>query len=472
MFLPIPAPRPRSVAPLPPTPLFGTDGIRGCATSLLTPALAQRVGFWAAKTLKAKGATGPMILGQDSRLSSPSLAAALTQGITSAGLDVWDVGLCPTPAVAHLVQTTPALGGIMISASHNPPTDNGLKLFGASGHKLSQAQQTAIEQALRRDTGQHLRPLPHRPGRRFQRPELLFSYLNHLTSTAHCLQPQPLAGLKIVLDLAWGAAVFLAPALFRRMGTEVVVLHSQPRGACINVRCGSTHLPPLQRAVLAAEADLGFAFDGDADRVIAVDHQGNAVDGDHMLYLLGRHHRQQGDLPHHMLVTTVMANLSFESAWRRQGGQMIRTSVGDQAVHLAMEASGAGLGGEPSGHILCPRLGVSGDGLLTALHLALLVQQSGERLASLVSQSFRSYPQRLCNVTLAPPNHQRQWQRCEPLLTAMETAQAAVGHQGRILVRVSGTEPVLRIMVEAPAADLVDYWATHLAGIAQTHLGA
>ncbi|MFH7243845.1 MAG: phosphoglucosamine mutase [Spirulina sp.] len=471
MPLPRYAPHTRSTLPPPPPALFGTDGIRGSAADLLTPALAQRVGFWAGQILKTNGSSGPMILGQDSRLSSPALAAALTQGITAAGVNVWDVGLCPTPAVAHLVQTTPALGGVMISASHNPPTDNGLKLFGASGQKLSQAQQTAIEQALCRGADRHLSPPARLPGRRLQRPELLFKYLDHLVNTAPHPQARPLTGLKIVLDLAWGAAVFLAPALFRRLGAEVISLHGEPRGDCINVRCGSTHLPPLQRAVLAAKADLGFAFDGDADRVIAVDHQGNAVNGDHMLYLLGQYLRHQGQLPHHLLVTTVMANLSFEAAWKRQGGQFIRTMVGDQAVHLAMEAAGAGLGGEPSGHILCPRFGISGDGLATALHLALLVQHR-DRLASLVSQSFRSYPQRLCNVALAHSARQRPWQDCDPLLVAIEAAQAHLGHQGRILVRVSGTEPVLRIMVEAPAADLVNHWANHLAGVAQSHLGA
>jgi phosphoglucosamine mutase len=462
---------PKLVARLPTHPLFGTDGIRGTVGGFLTPALARQIGFWAGQALKTQAATsGPIILGQDSRLSSPSLATALTRGFAAAGLDVWDAGLCPTPAVAYLVQATSAIGGAMISASHNPPADNGIKLFGASGYKISPEQQVEIEQTIRQDALGSPNQQVSLPGRRFRRPELLAKYLHYLIVRIHGAQARPLTGLKIVLDLAWGAAVFVGPALFRRLGAEVICLHDQPRGACINVKCGSTHLLPLQRAVLAAQADLGFAFDGDADRVMAVDHRGNVVNGDHMLYLLGSHLRQCGQLPQNLLVSTVMANLSFEQAWRRQGGQLMRTAVGDQAVHQAMEASGAMLGGEPSGHILCRHFGISGDGLATAAHLALLVKQSGDSLASLVTQSFRPYPQRLCNVTVADSSRHRQWQQCAPLLTAIESARSAIGSEGRILVRTSGTEPILRIMVEATSSDLVDHWAKHLAGVAQTYL--
>jgi phosphoglucosamine mutase len=279
-----------------------------------------------------------------------------------------------------------------------------------------------------------------------------------------------LQGMRIVLDLAWGAAVELAPAVFREMGAEVICLHDQPNGDRINVHCGSTYLAPLQAAVLQHSATLGFAFDGDADRVLAVDDQGRPVDGDYILYLWGQTLKMAQQLPGNLIVSTVMANLGFERAWKKQGGKLIRTPVGDQYVQTEMLRTGGILGGEQSGHVLCRHYSVTGDGLLTALHLAALVRRTGVRLSELVERSFQTYPQLLRNVRVEDRDCRLGWQQCEPVQRAIASGQAAMGDQGRILVRASGTEPVIRVMVEAVSADLTNYWAEQLVLAVQQHL--
>jgi phosphoglucosamine mutase len=458
---------------LPDTPLFGTDGIRGQFGDFLTLPLAQQVAFWTGKTWQTQALqhSGQVIVGQDSRCSSPALAAAIAAGLTAAGLTVWDVGLCPTPAIAYLTQATNALGGIMISASHNPPEDNGIKLFGADGSKVSPAVQMEIEMAWRLSTRDRRWPSVQL-GRYEHRPELLESYLKALTQPLDRGRAKLLKGMKIVLDLAWGAATLLAPAAFRALGAEVICLHCEPRGDRINVNCGSTHLAPLQAAVLAHQADLGFAFDGDADRVLAVDHQGQTVDGDHILYLWGHYLQRRGQLPNRLIVATVMSNLGFEHAWQRQGGKLIRTMVGDQHVHRVMCYSGAMMGGEQSGHILCRHYGMTGDGLATALHLAKLVRESEQPLARLVSESFHPYPQVLHNVPVADTERRERWQQCAPLQRACAQAKVALGQQGRFLIRPSGTEPLLRVMVEAEVAPKAHFWAAYLAHVAERHLAS
>ncbi len=458
---------------LPSTRLFGTDGIRGRVGDLLTPALACQVGFWAGQVLKAHASGsvsgfGPVMVGQDSRNSSDRLSAALATGLTAAGLDVWNLGLCPTPAVAHLTSTLGAVGGVMISASHNPPEDNGIKFFAANGAKLPTHLQAAIESALR--STEIVATAPSNKGRSWRRAELLDQYVESLHRP---LLPQTsLAGMRIVLDLAWGAAAGLGAKVFRQMGADVICLHDVPDGDRINVHCGSTHLGALQAAVLQHHADLGIAFDGDADRALAVDNEGHVIDGDYILYLWGNALRHANLLPHNTLISTVMANLGFERAWQQQGGTLIRTAVGDQYVHAEMLEQGAMLGGEQSGHILCPHYSVSGDGLLTALHLATLVQQSGTSLAELRTQSFQTYPQLLRNVRVNDRDRRLNWQQCEPVQQAIAQANAAMGDQGRILVRASGTEPLIRVMVEAVSADLVDHWTTHLVAVVEQHLAA
>lgn len=452
--------------PLPLGPLFGTDGIRGKVGDLLNAPLAMEIGYWAGQVMQAQGLTDkPIILGQDSRTSGHMLATALSAGLTTAGLDVWHLGLCPTPAVAYLAESCQALGGIMISASHNPPADNGIKFFGGDGTKLASSVQVAIEAALR---GQGTPMATCSWGQCYYRPELVNRYASFLHEP---LQPGlDLTGMKVVLDMAWGSATRLAEQVFLDAGAEVIALHGAPDGDRINVDCGSTHLEPLKSAIALHQADLGFAFDGDADRVMAVDAQGRVVDGDYILYFWGKRLQEQGRLPHHTLISTVMANLGFERAWEKLGGTLVRTQVGDQHVHSEMIKRGAKLGGEQSGHILCHHYSLTGDGILTALHLAALVQSLGGSLAALVNDSFQTYPQKLQNVAVVDRDRRLNWQDCTPVYQAVEAAEQAMGSEGRVLVRPSGTEPVIRVMVEAIDGQLVDRWTQHIVQAVTQHL--
>lgn len=438
---------------------FGTDGIRGRVGTVMTPALALQVGYWAGQVLPD---AGPVLIGMDSRSSGPMLVSALAAGLTAAGREVWDIGLCPTPAVARLVSHLQAAGGVMVSASHNPPEDNGIKLFAGSGAKLNKQLQGAIEAGLRGE----VRPALTGCGATHQRHDLLSHYEGMLRQS---LGSRRLQGRRIVLDLCWGSATACSAELFRQLGAEVIALHSQPDGTAINVRCGSTHLEPLRAAVLEQGAELGFAFDGDADRVLAVDGRGRLVDGDHILYLWGETLAAQNRLPEQLLVATVMSNLGFERAWKDRGGRLERTAVGDQYVHAAMEEQGAALGGEQSGHILSAHHGMSGDGLLTALQLAVLLEP-GETLADRRDRSFHSYPQRLHNVRVPDRDRRRGWMQCQALVDAIAGAEAAMAGEGRVLVRASGTEPLLRVMVEAATQQQVDHWTDQLVAVAEREL--
>jgi phosphoglucosamine mutase len=377
--------------------------------------------------------------------------------------------MCPTPVVSTVTAQVGALGGVMISASHNPPEDNGIKFFGGDGTKLAVALQQQIEAALRGQLDLAPPALQNRWGQHRHRPELIEGYLQAIQAPLILEKSQPLAGLRVVLDLAYGAATRTAVPVFQALGAEVIALHEQPDGDRINVHCGSTHLDALREAVRIHGAALGFGFDGDADRVLAVDAQGRTVDGDYILYFWGCELLSRGKLPHNRIVSTVMSNLGFERAWLAKGGKLVRAAVGDQYVQAEMVNYGAFLGGEQSGHILCPHYGVSGDGLMTALHIAALVCRSGGDLAALVDQSFKTYPQILRNVCVEDRERRLGWQTCEPLQSAIATAEAAMGDQGRVLVRASGTEPLIRVMVEAATPELVEHWTGHLVAVVEQH---
>jgi phosphoglucosamine mutase len=452
--------------------LFGTDGIRGHVGSFLTAPIALQVGFAAGKVLKAQVlqrkefSDRPVVLiGQDSRTSGNMLTSALAAGITSAGLDVWNLGLCPTPTVAYLTShLDETIAGVMVSASHNPPEDNGIKFFGADGTKFSKILQAQVELTLEESSSQ-LSPEVSSWGNYAERSPLVELYQHSICNSIST----NLEGITVVLDLAWGAATSVAPKVFANLGAKVICLHDQPLGDRINVNCGSTCLDPLRAAVQEHKADMGFAFDGDADRVLAVDDRGGVIDGDYILYLWGQHLLQAQRLPASCLVTTVMANLGFEKAWQKLGGQMVRTAVGDQYVHAEMIRSGAMLGGEQSGHILCRHYGVSGDGLLTAIHLAALAKENFP-LSELMAQSFIPYPQLLKNVRVEDKLKRSHWQECEPIHKALERAISDLGDRGRVLVRASGTEPLVRVMVEAETLALAQHWTNHLTDTIQLHL--
>ncbi|BAZ09711.1 phosphoglucosamine mutase [Calothrix sp. NIES-4071] len=451
---------------IPTTPLFGTDGIRGRVGDLLTAPIAVQVGFWTGIVLRSHAINpGPVILGQDSRNSSDMLAMALSAGLTAAGVEVWYLGLCPTPCVAYLTSISSAIGGVMISASHNPPEDNGIKVFGALGGKLSKELQAEIEAGLQ---GNSVAAVGHvKCGRHYTRPEMISEYAESLIKP---LRNTPLKGMKIVLDLAWGAAVGLGASVFKSMGAEVICMHNKADGDRINVNCGSTHLELLQQVVVEHGAHMGFGFDGDADRVLAVDNSGRIVDGDYILFLWGNSLVSKQQLPEKLIVSTVMANLGFERAWNKLGGTLTRSAVGDQYVQAEMLKTGGMLGGEQSGHILCRHYGITGDGLLTALHIAALVRESGETFSELVNKSFTTYPQILKNVRVEDRNQRMAWQQCQPLMDAIANAETAMGDSGRVLVRPSGTEPLIRVMVEAEDAELTQYWTDTLVAAAQKHL--
>lgn len=371
---------------LPSAPLFDTDGINGKVSEMLNVSLTVQIGFWTGQVLKteADNQAGVVILGQDSQNSSELLAMALATGLTAAGLDVWHLGLCTTPAVTYLTSTLEAIGGVMISASDHPPEDNGIKFFNAHGAKLSRQLQAQIEAGLRGKTT--VEDSNDELGIQHYCRELLDDYERSL-STSLPTQTN-LTGLKVVLDLPWGATGAIAPKVFTALGVEVICLHEQGDGNSINIDRSSTNLALLQTAVEQYQADLGFAFDGDGDRVMAVDDQGRVVSGDHILYIWGQQLRQQGLLPHDTIVTTLMANLGFEEAWLAQGGKLVRISVEKQNVHAAMMEIGAMLGSEQSGNIFCPHYSISSDGLLTALHLATIVKQRETPLSAMVDQSF------------------------------------------------------------------------------------
>ena len=443
---------------------FGTDGLRGRVDTMLTPALALQVGYWCGRVLQAEG---PVLIGMDSRSSGSMLVAALTAGLTASGREVWTLGLCPTPAVPGLIRRYSAAGGLMVSASHNPPEDNGIKVFGATGSKVSPERQQAIEAGLRSGDGAGIALAASGVAR--HRPELLDDYRASLLSS---VGQHRLDGVPIVLDLCWGSATACGAEVFAALGADLTVLHGDPDGTRINVNCGSTHLEPLRRAVIEKGAAMGFGFDGDADRMLAVDGQGRVVDGDHVLYLWGSVLQAQEQLPDQRLVATVMSNLGFERTWQARGGLLDRTPVGDQHVHAEMVRTGAALGGEQSGHILSSSHGLAGDGVLTALQLASLCHAQQLSLAEWVDQSFQAYPQKLVNVRVENRERRKGWADCAQLYSLVQEAEASMAEDGRVLVRASGTEPLLRVMVEAADQAVVDHWTSRLAAAADQHLNA
>ncbi len=436
--------------------LFGTDGIRGLANADLSPELALSVAMAAAAVLaESDRSHAPLaVVGRDPRASGEMLEAAVVAGLASAGATVVRAGVLPTPALAFLAAESGADLGVMLSASHNPMPDNGIKLFAAGGHKLPDEVEERIEAVV--SAGRDLRrPTGAGVGRVHDLLDGGDHYVKHLVAST----PHPLRGLTLVVDCANGAACEVAPAAYREAGAEVVVIHAEPDGNNINEACGSTHLDPVRAAVRAHGADLGLAHDGDADRALAIDAAGEVVDGDEIMAILAIAMREAGTLTEATLVTTVMSNLGLRQAMRREGISLLETAVGDRYVLEALRAKGLALGGEQSGHVILPAYATTGDGILTGLHLMARMAQTGRSLADLATVMTK-LPQVLVNVTVAD----RSAGTAAPVLAAVADAETALGGSGRVLLRASGTEAVIRVMVEAETAELAASVAQRIAG--------
>jgi phosphoglucosamine mutase len=443
--------------------LFGTDGVRGLANGVLTAELALDLSVAAAHVLTDRGEfEGPRplaVVGRDTRISGQFLEAAVVAGLASAGVDVLLLGVVPTPGVAYLTASLDADLGVMLSASHNPMPDNGIKFLARGGVKLDDAIEVAIEQRMGEDW---TRPTGGDVGRVTTYDAALDDYVEHLVQTTS----KPLAGLRVVLDCAEGAASDAGPRALENAGAKVTAIHAQPDGLNINDGCGSTHLGNLQAAVVKDGADVGFALDGDADRCLAVDHEGNVVDGDQILCILAESLRDQGKLVDDTVVATVMSNLGFNRALNATGIKVVQTKVGDRYVLEAMKAEGYSLGGEQSGHVIMSDHATTGDGILTALHLLERMAMTGRSLQELAAMMTR-LPQVLLNV---PEVDRTRCDTDEVLAAAVAEAEAGLGDDGRVLLRASGTEPLVRVMVEAVSLEEANAVAEKLADVVRERL--
>jgi phosphoglucosamine mutase len=443
--------------------LFGTDGVRGLANASLTAELALDLSVAAAHVLGEAGAFNghrPVaVVGRDTRISGQFLEAAVVAGLASAGVDVQLLGVLPTPGVAHLTDALKADLGVMLSASHNPMPDNGIKILARGGVKLDDAIETAIEKRLREPWD---RPTGAGVGRVTSYDAAVTDYARHLVGTVD----GSLEGIKVVLDCAQGAASEAGPLALRQAGADVVAICAEPDGLNINDGCGSTHLEVLQRAVVEHGADVGFALDGDADRCLAVDHEGNIVDGDQILAILALAMRDAGTLKADTVVATVMSNLGFVTAMRREQVGVRQTKVGDRYVLEAMKAFGYTLGGEQSGHVIMSQYATTGDGLLTALHVLARMAEKRQSLAELADVMSR-LPQVLVNV---PDVDKARTDDDAVVAAAVAEAEYELGDGGRVLLRPSGTEPLVRVMVEAGTAEHAKAVADRLADVVRTQL--
>lgn len=443
------------------TRLFGTDGVRGIANRDLTPELAFRLGEAAGHFLGDKGA-GRIVVGRDTRRSGAMLESALVAGITSGGGDALVCGVVPTPAVALLVRELGADGGVVISASHNPPEYNGIKFFSREGLKLPDELEDEIESFTNGERDWE-RPVGAAIGCIEAVDDALERYIAHAVSTVS----GDLSGLRVAIDCGHGAAAIASPEAFRRLGATVTAINCDYNGLDINVGCGSTDLRPVGELVASGEFDLGIAHDGDADRVLAVDERGVAVDGDQIMAICASAMYEAGTLAGGAVVSTVMANMGFEVAMRGQGISVVKTKVGDRYVLEQMQSMGANLGGEQSGHIIFLEHNTTGDGLVTALQLAEAVARAGAPLSQL-TKVMECYPQVLVNV---PVTDKARLATSSAISRAIHAAEAELADQGRVLVRASGTEPLVRVMAEAATVELAQEVVDGLVAVVSAELG-
>ncbi len=448
--------------------LFGTDGVRGLANRELTADLALGLAQSAAVVLtsgkyadkrRAEGRRPTCIVARDPRVSGEFLTAAVSAGLASSGIDVLDAGVIPTPAAAFLVADLPADFGVMISASHNPAPDNGIKFFAVGGVKLPDEVEDRIEEHLGIET---LLPTGGDVGRIHRLADAEDRYVLHLLASL----PNRLDGIHVVLDCANGAASAISPQVFTNAGAKVTVIGNEPNGLNINDGVGSTHLDVLARAVVEAGADVGIAHDGDADRCLAVDAAGNIVDGDQIMAILAVAMKERGDLTDDTLVTTVMSNLGLHRSMADHGISVVTSAVGDRYVLEELERGGFALGGEQSGHVIMTKFATTGDGLLTGLHLVAEMARTGKSMAELAA-TMTVYPQVLVNVR--DVDH-KKLSVSDVIAAAIHIVETELGDSGRVLLRPSGTEPMVRVMVEATSQEIADAHAHALAEIVRVEL--
>ncbi len=441
---------------------FGTDGVRGVANRELTPELAYRIGRCGGVVLAGKVKRPKVLIGMDTRISGQMLESALTAGLLSIGADVVRLGVVSTPAVAYLTRAMGADAGVMISASHNPVADNGIKFFGGDGYKLLDETEAEIERLMDAEEDTLPRPIGGDIGSVTSDKGAKSRYIEYLKSTVS----HSFAGVKLVLDCAHGAAFELAPDIFRALGAEVIAYGAEPNGLNINEGVGSTHPEMMAAKVKEHGADLGLAFDGDADRLIAIDENGEETDGDYILYICGDAMRRAGKLAKDTIVTTVMANIGFFKAAEKLGLNTAKTAVGDRYVMEEMVNGGYNLGGEQSGHVIFLDHSTTGDGILTGLQLLDTIVASGKKLSEL-KQMMRKYPQVLVNVRVADKS---RYPGNQAIAAAVEAAEEALGDNGRVLVRPSGTEALIRVMAEGPEREEIERLVASIVEVVKAEL--
>lgn len=444
---------------------FGTDGVRGEANVELTPELAFKLGRFGGYVLSQHEEETPLVfVGRDTRISGEMLEHALIAGLLSVGIRVYKLGVIATPGVAYLVRTEKASAGVMISASHNPAMDNGIKFFGGDGFKLDDDRELEIEALLDAPDDTLPRPSAQGLGTVMEYPEGLRKYQEFLVSTGVQLD-----GLHVVLDTANGAASTSARQVFADLGAQLTVIGETPDGLNINDGVGSTHPEHLQEKVKEVGATIGLAFDGDSDRLIAVDENGEIVDGDKIMYIIGSYLSSQGLLEKNTIVTTVMSNLGFHKALDAKGIHKEITAVGDRYVVEEMRKSGYNLGGEQSGHVVIMDYNTTGDGQLTGVQLTKIMQETGKKLSELAAE-VTIYPQKLVNIQVENSMKDKAME-VPAIREIIEKMEAEMAGNGRILVRPSGTEPLLRVMAEAPTHEEVDYYVDTIAAVVQAEIG-
>ncbi|MGO0041234.1 phosphoglucosamine mutase [Streptococcus suis] len=444
---------------------FGTDGVRGEANVELTPELAFKLGRFGGYVLSQHETDVPRVfVARDTRISGQMLEAALIAGLLSVGIHVYKLGVLATPGVAHLVKTEKASAGVMISASHNPAQDNGIKFFAGDGFKLDDALEAEIEALLDAEEDTLPRPSAQGLGDVVEYPEGLRKYQQFLVSTGTDLD-----GMKVALDTANGAAATSARQIFVDLGADLTVMAEKPDGLNINEGVGSTHPEKLQELVKETGSQIGLAFDGDSDRLIAVDEYGDLVDGDRIMYIVGKYLADRGLLAKNTIVTTVMSNLGFHKALDREGIEKAVTAVGDRYVVEEMRKEGYNVGGEQSGHVILMDYNTTGDGQLTAVQLTKIMKETGKKLSELAAE-VTIYPQKLVNIRVE--NSMKDKAMEVPAIAAIiEKMEAEMAGNGRILVRPSGTEPLLRVMAEAPTDAEVDYYVDTIADVVRAEIG-